>query len=118
MIGRVDGFFISGSRDKKIRVYKDGGLLYELEGHDGGLTSLAWSASDPDKFISGSWDGTARIWSLSSMECCGILPGHENGVCVLGLPNGNIVTGSTGKNLICLFKDHYVYVCTCVCMYI
>ena len=47
--------------------------------------------------ISGSWDGTARVWDVASGACLQVLEGHENGVCVLGLPNGDIVTGSTGR---------------------
>ena len=47
----------------------------------------------------GSWDGSARIWEINetSITCTAVLPGHENGVCVLGLPDGSIVTGSTGE---------------------
>lgn len=48
--------------------------------------------------LSGSWDGTARVWDLQDeCKCVAILPDHENGVCVLGLTDGNIATGSTGK---------------------
>lgn len=48
----------------------------------------------------GSWDGSARVWKLkedlSSGEVVAVLPNHENSVCVLGLPNGTIATGSAG----------------------
>mmetsp|Transcript_31494 Transcript_31494/g.40488 ORF Transcript_31494/g.40488 Transcript_31494/m.40488 type:complete len:526 (+) Transcript_31494:217-1794(+) len=46
--------------------------------------------------LSGAWDDTARVWDLDNLSCLYVLGGHENNVCVLGLPNGQIVTGSTG----------------------
>jgi phospholipase A-2-activating protein len=59
------------------------------------VISLSWSASG--HLISGSWDGTAKIWDVAKGEVLQTLEGHENGVCVLGLPNGDIATGSTGR---------------------
>ncbi|RLN81173.1 hypothetical protein BBJ28_00009364, partial [Nothophytophthora sp. Chile5] len=47
----------------------------------------------------GSWDGTARVWDLETQQCLHVLPGHENGVCVLELPDGSLVTGSTGQQV-------------------
>ncbi len=44
------------------------------------------------QLLSGSWDGTARVWDPASCTCTQVLEGHENGVSVLGLPNGDIVT--------------------------
>ena len=73
--------------------------MRQLEGHEHGVISLSWThpqdATSKPSLISGSWDGTARVWDLEAGTST-ILPGHENGVCVMGLPNGNIVTGSTG----------------------
>jgi hypothetical protein len=82
--------------DKSIRVYSlDGTLVRTLVGHDHGVISLDWTASG--ELISGSWDGTAKIWNISDGTCVHTLPGHENGVNVLALPNGSIVTASTGR---------------------
>lgn len=93
------GGFATGSMDKKIRIYSgDGVRVAVLTGHEGGVTSLGLSA-DGKYLLSGSWDGTARVWDLQTKECMHVLPEHENGVCVLGLPNGTIVTGSTGRQV-------------------
>lgn len=93
------GGFATGAMDKKIRVFAaDGARVAELAGHDGGVISLAVSACGT-WLLSGSWDGTARVWDVRSWDCVHVLPGHENGVCVLGLPNGVIVTGSTGRQV-------------------
>ncbi|CAN0451722.1 unnamed protein product, partial [Hapterophycus canaliculatus] len=40
------------------------------------------------QLISGSWDGTAKVWDVAGGSCIVTLSGHENGVCVLGLPDG------------------------------
>jgi len=95
-----DRGFATGSQDKKIRWYaSDGSLITSLSGHEGPVSSLAWDAK-LDQLVSGSWDGTAKTWTLDgdtrSGACTSTLPGHENGVCVLALPSGAIVTGSAG----------------------
>ena len=92
----LNGGFVTGSMDKSIRVYSlDGTLVRTLVGHDHGVISLDWTASG--ELISGSWDGTAKVWDITDGTCVQTLPGHENGVNVLALPNGSIVTASTGR---------------------
>ncbi|TMW57534.1 hypothetical protein Poli38472_003459 [Pythium oligandrum] len=91
------GGFVTGCMDKAVRVYDlEGNLISILRGHEGGVISLGFTA-DYKYLLSGSWDGTARVWDLATMQCVHVLEGHENGVCVLGLPNGVVVTGSTGR---------------------
>ncbi|KAG7392932.1 hypothetical protein PHYPSEUDO_013420 [Phytophthora pseudosyringae] len=93
------GGFATGSMDKNIRLFDAQGQRYGLlQGHEGGVISLALS-QDRKLLLSGSWDGTARVWSLETHRCLHVLPGHENGVCVLGLPDGSLVTGSTGQQV-------------------
>ena len=61
-----------------------------------GIISFSWTAND-SKLISGSWDGTARLWDVSNNICIQTFSGHENGVHVLGLMNSLIATTSTGE---------------------
>jgi phospholipase A-2-activating protein len=90
------GGVVSGSMDKMIRVYSaEGTLVRQLLGHDHGVISLGWTVTG--ELISGSWDETARVWDVGDGSVKHVLSGHENGVCVLGLPNGTIATGSTGR---------------------
>ena len=93
-------------------------LVRTLSGHIGGVISL--SQTSDGFLISGGWDGHARVWDVATGLSKFVLEGHENGVscslrvlqgyveahstvhlfpgtCVLGLPNGDIVTGSTGR---------------------
>jgi len=66
-----------------------------LEGaHKGQINSLA--ALEGDHVASGAWDGTCKTWDLATGVCLRTLSGHENAVCVLGLPDGRLLTGSVG----------------------
>jgi PFU (PLAA family ubiquitin binding)/WD domain, G-beta repeat len=85
--------------DNVIRLFDPAGNpLLELEGHTKGVISFSWTADK--KLISGSWDGTARVWDLESGGACiQVLGPHENGVQVLGTTDGNIWTTSTGESV-------------------
>jgi len=89
------GGVISGSLDKLIRIFtNEGALVRVLSGHTGGVISLGWTLNN--MLLSGSWDGSAKIWDILTGTCVQTFGEHENGVCVLGLPNAQIATGSTG----------------------
>lgn len=100
---------MTGCMDNKIRAYDSvGNPILELIGHIKGVISFSWTSTG--NLISGSWDGTARVWSfqvtgggLPAAEICWscvyTLGPHENGVHVLGLPDGRIATTSTGESV-------------------
>jgi WD40 repeat protein len=61
---RLDGEvrIVSGDNAGWLRLWRDDGrLLRELAGHVGNVKSVAFSP-DGTRILSGSWDGTARIW--------------------------------------------------------
>eukprot|EP00903_Cladosiphon_okamuranus_P020256 g18590.t1 len=90
------GGLVTGCMDKLVRVYDHFGKQHRmLQGHEGGVISFSWTAAG--QLISGSWDGTAKVWDVAGGACVVTLGGHENGVCVLGLPDGKVATGSTGR---------------------
>jgi len=100
--GFPTGGFATACMDKKIRLYSldrasgvATALVNTLTGHFMGVISLGWTAGG--QLISGGWDGIVRVWDVSTGSCLHILEGHENGTCVLGLPNGDIAVGSTGR---------------------
>jgi len=95
---------ISGSLTNTISLHSaTGSVLQELTGHTGGVISFSWLPHPTDNILlSGSWDGTCKIWNLSNMDFTNCSPvqsldGHENGVSVVGLNPTTIITGSTGK---------------------
>lgn len=89
--------YITGCKDSMIRVFShDHNLLYTLEGHEKAVTCLSlWG---DDYLISGSWDGTAKVWNLSSKSLVATCGGHENtvSVCAIG-SEGSILTLATGS---------------------
>ena len=109
---------MTGCKDSKIRVLNSTTrqLLHTLEGHDKPVTSLACV---DDWLVSGSWDGTAKLWNWKTKALIATLPDHENSVCVaiVGRPSSDtdtststlrIITGSAGKSQNNQVRDHTV----------
>ena len=97
-----DGFF-SASKDKRIiRVDLEGNPVKEFLGHENVVNSL--SQSIPEEIVSGSWDGTARIWNTTTGACKKVMEGHSHAVSVLSLANGIIITGSQDKTIRIWYK--------------
>ena len=126
-------YYATGCKDGNVRLFhsQTHELVAVLEGHTNAVTSLSWIASSTTStatttvpfpwLVSGSWDGTAKIWSIGSnnniknndsFSCLCTLTGHENTVSVAGLPaesehtrklvtvsagmaNGNSISGHT-----------------------
>jgi phospholipase A-2-activating protein len=96
------GVYVTGCKDGIIRVFDSTThtLKLTLEGHANAVTSLSWipESNNGDVLISGSWDGTAKLWDLSPTavdRCLDTLEGHENTVSVAGMESG-LVTVSAG----------------------
>ena len=73
-----------------------------FEGHENVVNSL--SQAVPEEIVSGSWDGTARIWDTATGQCQNVLEGHQHAVAVLALPNGIVITGSQDKSIRLWYK--------------
>lgn len=93
-----DGAIISSCMDNAIRFFDDNNnMMLQLVGHEKSAISFSWT---PDfNLISGSWDGTARLWNLFNGQCISVFGGHENGVHVLCLENNLLATVSTGEQI-------------------
>lgn len=56
--------------------------IVELVGHTDNVKALAVS-SDGSKMVSGSTDGTIKLWSISERRCVETFECHNDGNCVL-----------------------------------
>jgi len=90
--------FVSGSQDGVVRAFDGSGQTVRmLVGHGGGVISLDWLTGGPaPRLVSGSWDGTARVWDVASGACLATLEGFQNGVTVCALPGGALALAATG----------------------
>lgn len=86
--------FLVGSKDKNIYVCAiedQGAPMLILDGHTGPVNCLEQRGMT---VVSGSWDGTAKIWDLETGQCIKTLADHSYAVTVCILADGNILTGS------------------------
>src|SRR5262249_28217055 len=91
--------FLTGCGDGKVRLYqgREGQLLHEFTGHNGGIYALAVSA-DGRWMLSGGHDQHIRLWDLPAPRLVQTLhrpsralvrPGHSGAVVGLGFaPDG------------------------------
>ena len=95
-----EGLVISGGKDTIIEVRQPGKPPDEnaealLLGHSHNVCALDASA-EGGFVVSGSWDGSARIWRIGKWECEAVLEGHEGSVwTVLAYNHEMIITGTT-----------------------
>ena len=70
---RDSGHILTGGYDSMIRIHglKSGKMLKEFKGHSSFVYQVLYSP-DGHSLISGSADGTIRIWSLKTTECTNI----------------------------------------------
>lgn len=97
-----DGFFTGGKDTNIFKVNLLGDPLMQYEGHEAAVNSL--SQAIPEELVSGSWDGTARIWDVETGKCKHTLEGHSHATAVLTMQNGITVTGSQDKKIRIWFK--------------
>ena len=71
--------YTPGSGDMKIMQYKveTGQKVVDLPGHNGDVAALSLNPKDPNTFVTGSVDRTARLWDLRKPGCVQTFWGHE-----------------------------------------
>ncbi len=74
-----------------------GGPLWRvLEGHTGPVWAVAVAER---QVVSGSADGTLRVWDLASGRCQHILQGHTSGVRAVAVADGRVISGSEDQTV-------------------
>lgn len=101
-LGYEGTILVSGSRDKKIKVWHliTGELIHTLEGHQDGIYAIALS-EDEQIIASGSADNTIKLWHLETGELLNTFTGHTDTVTSLAFADkGNtLVSGSLDKTI-------------------
>lgn len=96
----AEGLIISGGKDTIIEAREpgkspDSDAEALMLGHSHNVCALD-SYLDCDFIVSGSWDGSARVWRVGKWECEAILEGHNGSVwTVLVYDQKTIITGTT-----------------------
>merc|ERR1719295_299502 len=79
-------FFCTGSADHNVRVYQMNGLegpqrILEDDSHNDQVDSIQWCnvGTGPLRFVTGSSDGTARIWTYANMKWSSMILKMEKG---------------------------------------
>ena len=97
-----EGLIFSGGKDTIIDVRQpnkapEADAERLLLGHAHNICALDVSP-DGQYLVSGSWDGTARVWSLSNWETISVLEGHQGSVwAVLAFSPKIIITACADK---------------------
>ncbi|XP_050319721.1 phospholipase A-2-activating protein [Bactrocera neohumeralis] len=92
----------SASNDATVAIYKEGGFvpILILKGHDSTVCSIA-AGAEPKTLITGSWDKTARIWTIKETGdvTSVVLRGHEAAVWSVGclVEAKKYITGGADK---------------------
>eukprot|EP00105_Crassostrea_gigas_P018916 XP_011437175.1 PREDICTED: uncharacterized protein LOC105335121 isoform X1 [Crassostrea gigas] len=106
--------FAYASSDKMvyIRKFSTNGakmtLVNTLQGHEGEVTCVRWNIHGKGSWVTGSEDGTIRIWSGSGLNECEQILAAQGGVCCMCIDklNGSIVAGI--QNTIRVYDcEHY-----------
>lgn len=97
-----EGLIVSGGKDTIIEVRQlgkppDANAEALLLGHSHNVCALD-SSHDGKFIVSGSWDGSARVWIVGKWNCEALLEGHEGSVwAVLAYDRKTIITGEVNR---------------------
>ena len=101
-----DGWLISGSADKSIKVWDvvRGECVRTLDGHTWRVSALAVFVHDEvkPKLLSASWDSTIKIWEISVAACwkCEMtLTGHSFSIHSLVVRERKVISGSSDNTI-------------------
>jgi hypothetical protein len=95
-----ENFIISGSKDKKISVWKDFKLQRELIGHSAKITKVVFDVDD--KIVSSSFDNTVILWDFKSMDVIATFDQSMGAVTDLLLTPNYIIASSLDYTAFCV----------------
>ena len=91
-----DSAFVTGGNDNIARFWTTHGTIVgELKGHNDCVNSVSFTPSG--EILTGSWDGTVRVWKDGVNVHT--FRGHQNATEVCALSTGEIIIASTNMNI-------------------
>lgn len=94
------GILASSSDDSKIGIWNlEKNTNFMMTGHTNHSRQLVWMSDFPHILISGSWDGTIRIWDIDLAECISMINEHYSDVYSLDIsPHHPFLLTSTSRD--------------------
>lgn len=90
---RTGTLIATASADKTVKIWRSdtGELVQTLEGHEQGISDVAWAMAE-NYLCTASDDHTLKLWDAASGKCLRTLKGHTNFVfCCCFSPQGHLV---------------------------
>lgn len=78
-------FIALGGPNRRVKIFRDGKLLYNIKKHTDWVTALAFT-SDGKMLVSGDRQGGLSVWETATGEEIFTLPSHKAGVTALAAP--------------------------------
>ncbi|EFA09359.2 phospholipase A-2-activating protein [Tribolium castaneum] len=98
-----DGLVITGGNDNTIYVYKPSEpfATFTLKEHTNAVSCFSkYSTSNNNAFLSGSWDCSAKLWTLGNSTSTVTFSGHLAAIwSIIQLADSRIVTASADKTI-------------------
>ena len=100
-VAAVDMLAASGSEDCTLSLWSDNKLVKVLKGHQKTVSCTAFT-NDASKVVSGSFDHSIRVWSLSDLKEIACLLGHSSYIkCVTTTTDGHrAISGALDGSII------------------
>ncbi|XP_062825873.1 uncharacterized protein LOC100552577 isoform X2 [Anolis carolinensis] len=94
------GIFLTSSKGSEIKSWNgQGNLLHVFQGHSKTVTKLLLHPSIASLFISGSLDGSVKLWSLDSMEVFYSISLFQEGILWIGVMEDQFMYCCSARNL-------------------
>jgi ribosome biogenesis protein YTM1 len=103
---------LSASTDRHIRLWdprstEQSQVVAAFTSHRGWVSSVDWSPSNDNFFVSGSYDNTVKYWDVRSPNApLYDLMGHKDKVLSVDWSNSQLIVSGSADNMVKIFKNH------------
>ncbi|CAF1028187.1 unnamed protein product [Brachionus calyciflorus] len=107
---KLNGLISSGSNDSLVRIYdprsNEGNLVkISLSSHSAWVSSVAWSKSNQNQLVTGSYDNTAKLWDIRNPKSSMYdMLGHEDKVLCVDWSMDNLILSGSADNTFKMYQ--------------